>query len=159
MRVFGRVTLVQRLNAGRFVSGLAGSAWVTLGCYFIQSSQLQWRLVLGMQALPAIALAVSSFWLIESPRWLQLRNREEESLSALRKLHHDPGSDGHAIADAEHASIKAQIELDGEEPTDLRHLLRSPGNRKRLLLGAAIMFANQSSGQIVLYSYRERTPV
>jgi hypothetical protein len=128
---------------------------VSLGCYFIENQALQWRLILATQAIPAIALLICSFWIIESPRWLYLNGRDQEAFSVLCQLHSNITDGETSDAIGESVVVKNQIEIDRATPTDWVSMWKSPRIRKRLLLGAAIMFANMSTGQVVLYSYRK----
>lgn len=50
-----------------------------------------WRVMFGVEALPALLFLGSVFFIPESPRWLAHRGRTEEALTTLRRLGHpDP---------------------------------------------------------------------
>ena len=42
--------------------------WVGLGFYFIQGNAA-WRVLLGIQLVPACGMLLASFWMPFSPRW------------------------------------------------------------------------------------------
>jgi sugar porter (SP) family MFS transporter len=44
-----------------------------------------WRWMLGLGAIPGIALAVGMYFMPESPRWLAERGRDDDAKSALRR--------------------------------------------------------------------------
>ncbi|EDV23116.1 uncharacterized protein TRIADDRAFT_58068 [Trichoplax adhaerens] len=45
-----------------------------------------WRFMFGLSALPAVFLAVSTYFLPNSPRWLLTRGRERDALTTLQKI-------------------------------------------------------------------------
>jgi hypothetical protein len=45
-----------------------------------------WRLMVGIPALPALALAAGPLLLPESPHWLVMRGRLDEALAVLKQL-------------------------------------------------------------------------
>ncbi|KAL6643257.1 hypothetical protein ACP70R_021438 [Stipagrostis hirtigluma subsp. patula] len=65
-----------------------------------------WRAMLGLGALPSVALAVGVLAMPESPRWLVMQGRAEEALIVLRRVC-DTASD----ADVRLAEIKAAAGL------------------------------------------------
>ena len=91
--------------------------WLGLGFYFIPG-QASWRVLFGLQAIPTVVMFVGSFWMPESPRYLALKGRYEETLSVLQRIHagvQDQGADGEEFYRKEYHQIKAQIELDKAE--------------------------------------------
>ena len=93
------------------VCGYAMAAWTGLGCYFA-APMVQWRLCLSLQlvapmllrecsALSSISVThhecrafvliistvIGSPWLPESPRWLISKNKDQQGLEVLTKLH------------------------------------------------------------------------
>ncbi|ORY27095.1 general substrate transporter [Naematelia encephala] len=137
-----------------FVAGLDTVAWIAVGCYFISSANTSWRLLLGLQAVsPAVLLAIS-FLLPESPRWLLLNGREEQAFETLCRLHDGKNDTEHRLAHEELVAIKTQIELDAQHDTSYTGLFRRPSTRRRLLTGIFLMFAQQSTGQNVLFGFQ-----
>jgi MFS family permease len=45
-----------------------------------------WRIPLGIQIIPGVALALGTFWLPPSPRLLVLRGKEQKALVTLLRL-------------------------------------------------------------------------
>lgn len=52
----------------------------------IEPSTLQWRIPFAVQIIPGGLFALMAPFLIESPRWLLMRNRREEAIVALSKI-------------------------------------------------------------------------
>ncbi len=50
-------------------------------------SQLAFRLPLGLQLLPPVAIFVGSLLIPESPRWLCARGKQEQAAAILAKYH------------------------------------------------------------------------
>jgi hypothetical protein len=74
------------------------SAWINFGTYYAglkyPTSSFPWCFPLAVQILPALLLLVGSPVLPQSPRWLIKRERPEEALRILSRLHakkHDGG--------------------------------------------------------------------
>ena len=140
-----------------FVTGLSTVNWLAFGTYFMKNEQLAWRLVLGLQAVSPIILLSIRFWLPESPRWLELKGREQEAFDCLCKLHDEPGDTTHALATTEHNLIRKQIAIDAKHDASWSALFARPSTRRRLVLGVFVMFMQQSTGQNVLYGFQVNT--
>jgi sugar porter (SP) family MFS transporter len=95
---------------GRFVS--AYQLAITVGiflAYLINaglSASANWRLMLGLAAVPGLALFVIALIAPESPRWLMSRNRRAEAAKETAKVQPD------IDVDAQLASIEAAIQQD-----------------------------------------------
>lgn len=94
------------------VCGYAMAAWTGLGCYFAPPL-VQWRLCLSLQLVAPLLLLLGSPWLPESPRFLIAKNRLQEGLEVLTKLH-DKGDSNHIAAKEEFYQIRKQIELEAQ---------------------------------------------
>lgn len=49
-------------------------------------SEASWRLPLAIQIVPAIILGIGMLFFPDSPRWLLMKERDDESLDALSRL-------------------------------------------------------------------------
>lgn len=49
--------------------GYASASWIGFGFYFVDASGTQWRIPTAIQSLPPLLLAITVWWLPESPRW------------------------------------------------------------------------------------------
>lgn len=121
---------------------------------------LNWRLMLGLAALPALAVALGVVVMPESPRWLVMKRRFAEARIVLMKT-----SDSELEADmrlAEMAKAPETLELQ-EEPSSSgwhgqgvwKELLRPSRPIRRILIAAVgVNFFMQASGNdaVVYYS-------
>lgn len=82
------------------------------------STAINWRLMLGLAALPAILLIPALLRLPETARWLMLKGRTAEARASLERT--DPGAD----IDAEIADMQAAIA--GERGGRIKEMLRKP---------------------------------
>jgi sugar porter (SP) family MFS transporter len=102
-----------------------------------------WRYMLTIAALPAIALFIGMMRLPESPRWLALQGRSDESLAVLKTLRPEPR------AVAEHAEILQLIE-DERAITDnysaWGEIKGQPWIRRLILIGMGIAAFQQLTG-------------
>lgn len=103
-----------------------------------------WRAMLGMAAIPSVVFFLIILTIPESPRWLILRHRQEQSLSILQKIY---GS-----TDIAKEELKSTQDVIGNESkANWRELLK-PGIIRAVLIGAAIAILGQFMGvNAVLY--------
>lgn len=96
------------------------------------------------------------FLVPESPRWLLLRDRDDEALSALRRYLGKGLSMDDAIVQDEYKSIRSAIALERMSKISLKEVIlcrdRS-SHLKRLLLGMGGQFMQQMSGINALNYY------
>lgn len=78
---------------------------------------ISWRLPLALQLIPAWILFFGMFFLPFSPRWLMMKHREEEAISALCKLRRLQPDD--PLLTAEFLEIKAAVMFDEESEKEL----------------------------------------
>jgi MFS family permease len=124
-----------------------------LGLSYI-SSDVAWRLFLGLQHLPPILMAVSTPFLPESPRFLIMKGRYDEALDIIKKLHGGaPGQDDDFYI-REFNQIKAQHELEVREKVGLRTILRRPSYRKRMFIVVFQFAFAMFTGIIPLQNYQ-----
>lgn len=78
--------------------GILVSYWIAYGTNYIGGttypgqSSAAWRVPLALQLIPAIILCVGPIFLPFSPRWLMLKDREEECVAKLAYLRSKPAS-------------------------------------------------------------------
>ena len=91
---------------GRFVAGYQLAITTGIFLAYAVNERLtagaQWRVMLGVVAIPGIALLLVTLRAPESPRWLLMRGRRVEARSVLRRLQPDGPVDG-ALAEVEAA--------------------------------------------------------
>lgn len=67
--------------------GIMLSYWIGFGTNHISdTNSVSWRLPLAIQAIPALALALATFIIPYSPRWLLSRGRDQEALEVLARV-------------------------------------------------------------------------
>ncbi|KAG7097509.1 hypothetical protein E1B28_004851 [Marasmius oreades] len=86
----GTIVSIQQLA---IVTGICISFWVGFGTNYISdTNSVSWRLCLALQGVPAVLLAVLTFTIPYTPRWLIGKGRKAEALKTLawlRKLPED----------------------------------------------------------------------
>ncbi|MEM9066783.1 MAG: MFS transporter, partial [Planctomycetota bacterium] len=103
-----------------------------------------WRIMLGIEAVPALAYFFLLFGTPRSPRWLLARNREDEARAVIARL-----NAGSADTDALVQDIKGSLDAE-------RDSLKEPFFQKKyfrpIMLAVAIAAFNQLSGiNAILY--------
>ncbi|GBU07723.1 D-xylose transporter [Bacteroidales bacterium] len=102
-----------------------------------------WRMMLGMEVIPALLFFLVVLFIPESPRWQVSKGKDEQALAVLSKIY-SPSK-----AREEVASIH-QL-MDKECQSDWRMLFR-PGFSKALLIGVSLALLGQFMGvNAVLY--------
>lgn len=75
-------------------------------------SEASWRLPLALQIVPAIVLGIGMIFFPDSPRWLIMKERDEDSLNALSRLRRQP-PESPALQN-EYLEIRASIMLENQ---------------------------------------------
>ncbi|XP_058113650.1 polyol transporter 5-like [Magnolia sinica] len=123
---------------------------------------LNWRLMLGVAAIPAIFVAIGVLAMPESPRWLVMRGRSEEARQVLLKTSSDEGEAElrfleitEAAAAASNTSTTNDKNMDTWQRKGVwKELLLTPTRPVRRVLIAAIglnFFMQASGNDAVVY--------
>ncbi|ANB12246.1 Snf3p [Sugiyamaella lignohabitans] len=120
---------------------------------------VSWRVPLAIQIIPAWILFFGMFFLPFSPRWLVMKDRDEEAKASLSKLRRLPEDDPLLVA--EFLEIKSTVMFDrevrSESVTNNGWLapwkeLFSPNIFRRVMIGVWIMIFQQFTGiNAILY--------
>ncbi|KAJ6620368.1 general substrate transporter [Mycena sp. CBHHK59/15] len=106
----GTVVSIQQLA---IVTGICISFWVGYGTNYIsETNSASWRVCLAGQGVPAIALALLSFTLPYTPRWLIRKGRREDALRTLAWLRKMP--EDSEIVQLEYVEIQAEAMFEAE---------------------------------------------
>lgn len=110
-------------------------------------ADLEWRMKLGILAIPALVFFVGLFFVERSPRWLAIRGRYEEAIQTLKKL-----CSSSSDAEAEFENICASLAQSKAEQAQDERLFQ-----KKYLLPIFLAFSiaafNQLSGINALLYY------
>lgn len=97
-----------------------------------------WRWMLGLGAIPALALLLGVMRLPSSPRWLLMKGREAEAIAALEQVR--PEGDGAILLEVQ--EIKSSM---GGDSGTWRDLLR-PAVKMALVVGVGLAILQQITG-------------
>ncbi|KAK4554238.1 hypothetical protein LTR86_008766 [Recurvomyces mirabilis] len=128
------------------------AAWTVFGT-IKYTGNAAWRIPVAIQALMPVIQIVCVWLLPESPRWLCSKDRSDEALQVLIKYHADGDADD-TFVKAEFIEIQETIALEkvaSKQGWDV--FMRTPGNRKRLLLIILTTFFSQCSGNGIASYY------
>ncbi|KAJ5864690.1 uncharacterized protein N7529_006606 [Penicillium soppii] len=121
-------------------------------------SEASWRFPLALQILPALILGVGMLFFPDSPRWLLMKERDDESLTALSKLRRQPRDSPMLVN--EYLEIKASIMLENTfarenfpnlsgyklHMAQYMSFVTTWARFKRLAIGCIVMFFQQFMG-------------
>ncbi len=143
-RVRGRLVALAQFNI------VLGILLAFLSNYLIgllQLGDVEWRLMFGVEAVPAALYFLLLFVTPRSPRWLLAMKREAEARAVLRRVGADNG------LESEIAAIKESLDIE-------QHNLREPFFQKKymtpILLAITIAAFNQLSGINAILYYSRR---
>ncbi|ORX38169.1 general substrate transporter [Kockovaella imperatae] len=137
------------LGIGAFVAG-----WIGYGCQQgAMGTQIQWRVPLAFQMLPAIPIVLCLFVLPESPRWLMIKGRPEEALASLARLH-SRGNINDRLVQAEFATISAKLDEEQEMASRAWTVIfRDGANLRKVFYGVVLQFSVQMTGVSAIQYY------
>ncbi|KAJ5650916.1 Major facilitator-type transporter ecdD [Penicillium longicatenatum] len=112
--VRGSLVSLQQLS---ITFGIMIAFWIDYGTQHIGGtgdgqSPIAWRLPLALQCIPSLVLLVGTFFLPYSPRWLLLKDREEEAEATLLRIRRVPDIDPRIRLEL--LEIKAAVQFDRE---------------------------------------------
>jgi len=110
------------------------------------------RIPWGVQMVPAFILLVGLFFFPYSPRWLASKDRMDEALRVLARLH-GKGDINHPKVLAQYQEIEEALRLEREQATSSFRDLVAPRMYKRVLLGMSIQMWSQLCGMNIMMYY------
>ncbi|WVW82643.1 hypothetical protein I302_104654 [Kwoniella bestiolae CBS 10118] len=137
-----------------FYVGSTTAAWLCFGMINWNSSWA-WRLPTIVQVFGtgAIGIYIALGLMVESPRWLFSKGKEEQALRTIADMHAN-GDIEDELVQHEMAEIKNGLQFDRENKGNNGYLafFKTPGNRKRLFVLIVIAASSQLNG-VGLVSY------
>jgi len=134
------------INLGYVIAGYTG-----LGFYFFHHSN-SWRGPMGVQLVLPFILLCGIYWMPESPRFLVAKDRIDEALQIVRRLHANPDDADDHFADVEFYQIRKQVESDWRNKTGYQEIFKRKSYRKRAMISMFLTFSLMSSGVLVINS-------
>ncbi|KAJ5462519.1 hypothetical protein N7475_007463 [Penicillium sp. IBT 31633x] len=133
-------------------SGAFIAAWTTYGTLKIKS-EWSWRAPSLIQGLFTLMMLAVVWWIPESPRYYVSKDQPEKALQILAHYHAE-GNENDEIVQLEFTEISTAIaiEKNADHSSSYVDFLRTPGNRKRLLIIISFgLFAQWSGNGLVSY--------
>lgn len=125
LEIRGRIISIQQcaINLGILVA-----FWIQYGTSHL-TTNASWRVPLGLQMVPTIVLHITMWFMPESPRWLVQKDRQEQALQALARVHSE-GNTEDPYVKGELAEIVSKIQWEKRNPAP-SYLQMLFGNEKR----------------------------
>lgn len=133
--------------------GAIVAAWTTYGT-FRMTSTWGWRIPSLLQALSCILQIGLCFLIVESPRWLVSKGRDEEAKRIIVKYHAN-GDSNDPIVVVELEEIRQALRLEEEAlaTSSYASFFKTKGNRHRFFIILAVGFFSQWSGNGLISYY------
>lgn len=146
-----RATFTTIYNTTWYLGSIV-AAWLTFGTNHIGNNWC-WRIPSIVQAFPSL-LQLTFIWFVpESPRWYISKGREEQALKVLADVHAN-GNKQDEVVQLEMQEIKDTLKLEQEfEGNGWKELIRTKGNRHRLIILLTIGLFSQWSGNGLVSYY------
>jgi SP family arabinose:H+ symporter-like MFS transporter len=122
--------------------GESGAAWSEA----LRLGEWNWRWMLGIEALPAVAYLLALSFVPESPRWLAMRGRDAEATEVLDRV---AGADAATVLRDVKESIVAEARLGKSSWRALLH----PSLRLVITIGIVIGILQQITGINAVFFY------
>ncbi|KAI0400913.1 guanine deaminase [Xylaria palmicola] len=146
-----RPVLTSLFNVSYFVGQLL-AAGITFGTNNIMNNY-GWRIPSWLQMVPSLVQITFIFFVPESPRWLITQERHEEAYDILAKYHGEGNRESEFVK-AEFAQLQATIGIELEHSKkSMKDLIRTSGNRRRLLISTMLGLFTQWSGNTLISYY------
>ncbi|KAF8543136.1 general substrate transporter [Trichophaea hybrida] len=133
--------------------GSIPAAWITYGTakHYAGNDNREWRIPLWLQMSFSGIIAISVFFLPESPRWLMANDRHEEALQVLTKYHGD-GNPDDALVKLSYSEMQELISIEGSDKRwwDYSKLVKTRASRWRLTMVISMGFFGQWSGNAAI---------
>ncbi len=146
---FNQLNIVLGISVAFFTNYLilrlsqSGQPWVSA----VGIDMYQWRWMLGLETLPAILYFGFLFTVPRSPRWLLMKNRDEEALFVLNKV----STEEQAVKSLE--EVKVSLSKTSHKTKVPLSALFKPALRLVLLIGVVVAILQQITGINSVFFY------
>ncbi|KAJ5684913.1 hypothetical protein N7536_007532 [Penicillium majusculum] len=140
------------ISGATYHSGAFIAAWTTYGTLKIKNDW-SWRAPSLIQGIFTLIMLAVVWWIPESPRYYVSKDQPEKALKMLA-YYNAQGDESDEVVQLEFTEITTAIamEKNGENSGSYVDFLRTPGNRKRLLIIISFgLFAQWSGNGLVSY--------
>ena len=136
------------------VFGFVLTNWMNFGFTYIPNNPVSWRFPLGFQSALAIGTVLLLPLLAESPRWLCLRDRQQEAEAMLSRMVAKPIDDPE-VQDLLHVMVTTIARERADGQITWREMFHNGSQQtfRRILLGAGTSFMQQMGGVNVVAYY------
>nr|SIP56076.1 putative sugar porter [Yarrowia phangngaensis] len=124
--------------------------YISFGCSYI-NGVASFRIAWGLQIVPGLLLAVGMTFLDESPRWLASKDRWEESISIIRAINKNYGSEEDIMIEIEDLQEATRIDQESKSVT-IWDLFRKD-SINRTMVGIWAQIWQQLTGMNVMMYY------
>ncbi|KAI2627141.1 guanine deaminase [Xylaria nigripes] len=146
-----RAVMTSLFNVSYFVGQLL-AAGIAFGTNSIPNN-FAWRIPSWLQITPSLVQMLFIFLVPESPRWLLTKERHEKAFDILAKYHGEGNRESEFVK-AEFAQLQSTIVIElGHAKKSMMDLVRTSGNRRRLLISTMLGLFTQWSGNTLISYY------
>lgn len=146
----GRLVSIQQLM---ITIGILAASLVNATLYSVYRNDNQWRVALGIQALPAFFLVIAVYFLPFSPRWLMMQGRDKDALAVLSRLRGAPPDDKAVVEELQlmRDDVIAEGVGPGDKGSSWKEVLFGPQSAQ-VHMSIILQFFQQTTGiNFILY--------
>ena len=132
-------------------SAYALTEWMGLGLSYVNGNT-SWRIFLGLQLLAPAIMLTGSLYMPESPRWLVLKDRHDEALAILERMHGSHQDPEFYLR--EFHQIRAQLELEKAQHLGIKAIFSKRSYMHRFALIILFYTFQQLTGIVPLQNYQ-----
>ncbi|KAJ5459940.1 uncharacterized protein N7458_001492 [Penicillium daleae] len=149
-----RGTLTGLYNCTWYIGSIVAS-WIVYGCENITHSY-GFRIPIWCQLLSSVIVAIGTWFLPESPRWLMAQDRTDEAIEVLARYHGE-GDASHPMVTLQIKEMQHQITVSVANSSknwwDYRELFNTHSARRRFICVAGMACFGQLSGNSLTSYY------
>lgn len=132
-------------------SSYAITEWMGLGLSYVKGNAA-WQIFIGLQLIAPVVMLAGSFFMHESPRYLVLKDKSDEALEVLKKMH--GGVEDKTFYLREFHQIQSQLALEKSQHIDFKTIFTKQSYRFRFLLITITGAMAMLTGVIALQNYQ-----
>ncbi|KAK7210904.1 hypothetical protein V2G26_018082 [Clonostachys chloroleuca] len=142
---------VMAFQTSLVIAGVMVSYWLDFGLSYAEPSQVAWRFPIAFQLVFSLFIIASIMFLPESPRWLMLKDKQEEAAATISALYDLPRND--PLVSEQLSAIYKTVHVDTNKNFMAMLSQGHLKKRTRTFIAVAVHVLSQLSGINIITFY------